>query len=64
MMTDKTDPPGKKAFLLRIEPKLWEELERWAADDMRSINGQIEFLLRQLVLKRKKGSVEDVGQDS
>ena len=44
--------PGKKAFLLRIDPKLWKELERWAQDDLRSVNGQIEFLLRKAVAKR------------
>jgi hypothetical protein len=45
--------PDRKPFLLRIPPDLWKELERWAADDLRSINGQIEFLLRQAVAKRK-----------
>lgn len=44
----------RKAFLLRIDPELWAELERWAADDLRSVNGQVEFLLRQAVQKRKK----------
>ena len=37
----------RKAFLLRVDPKLLEALERWAADDLRSLNGQIEFLLRR-----------------
>jgi hypothetical protein len=36
----------RKAFLLRIDPKLHAALERWAADDLRSLNAQIEFLLR------------------
>jgi hypothetical protein len=44
----------RKAFLLRIDPELWAELERWAADDLRSVNGQVEFLLRQAVQKRKR----------
>jgi hypothetical protein len=44
---------NKKSFLLRIDPKLWAELEGWAADELRSINGQIEYLLKQAVLKRK-----------
>jgi hypothetical protein len=44
---------GRKSFLLRIDPELWRELERWAQDDLRSVNGQIEFLLRQAVNKRK-----------
>jgi hypothetical protein len=37
----------KKAFLLRVDPALHDALARWAADELRSLNGQIEFLLRQ-----------------
>jgi hypothetical protein len=43
----------RKSFLLRVSPDLWKELEKWAADDLRSLNAQIEFLLRQAVAKRK-----------
>ena len=43
----------RKTFLLRIDPELWEELERWAQDELRSVNGQIEYLLRDAVRKRK-----------
>lgn len=43
----------RKAFLLRVPPDLWKELEKWAADDLRSVNSQIEYLLRQAVAKRK-----------
>ena len=43
----------KKSFLLRIPPDLWTELEKWAADELRSVNGQIEFILRQAVARRK-----------
>jgi hypothetical protein len=43
----------KKAFLLRIRPDLWEEISRWAADELRSTNGHIEFLLRQAVRARR-----------
>jgi hypothetical protein len=43
----------RKAFLLRMSPELWAELEAWAQADMRSVNAQIEFLLRQAVLKRR-----------
>jgi len=43
----------RKPFLLRIDPSLWTELEAWAADELRSVNGQIEFLLKQAVAKRK-----------
>ena len=44
---------SKKPFLLRLPPELWEELNRWARDELRSVNGQIEFLLRQAVAKRR-----------
>jgi hypothetical protein len=44
---------NRKSFLLRIDPELWAELEGWAAAELRSVNGQIEYLLRQAVLKRK-----------
>lgn len=37
----------RKAFLLRIDPELYDALARWAADELRSLNGQIEFLLRK-----------------
>ena len=47
--------PARQTFLLRMPPDLWGELEKWAAEDLRSINGQIEFLLRQAVQKRKGG---------
>jgi hypothetical protein len=43
----------RKQFLLRIDPQLWAELEAWAADDLRSVNGQIEYLLREATRKRK-----------
>ena len=39
--------PARKSLLLRIRPELWEELNRWAADEFRSVNGQIEFLLQR-----------------
>jgi hypothetical protein len=37
----------RKAFLLRVDPGLLEALQRWADDDLRSLNGQLEFLLRR-----------------
>ena len=46
---------ARKGFLLRLPPKLMGELKRWAADDLRSINGQIEFLLTEAVKRRKGG---------
>ena len=45
---------AKKQVLLRLAPTLWQELARWAEEDYRSINGQIEFLLAEVVRKRKK----------
>jgi hypothetical protein len=42
----------KKSFLLRIDPQLWAALEKLAASELRSVNGQIEFLLRDAVAKR------------
>jgi hypothetical protein len=46
----------RKPFLLRMDPALWAELEAWAQDEFRSVNGQIEYLLRQAVAKRKGNS--------
>ena len=40
---------AKKSFLLRLSPEMWEELERWAADDFRSVNGQIESILHEAI---------------
>jgi hypothetical protein len=45
-------PPPKKAFPLRIEPALWDALERAASADFRSINAQIECLLREALQRR------------
>ena len=39
--------PARKPFLLRTEPEVIAALQRWAADELRSVNGQIEFLLRR-----------------
>jgi len=46
----------RKPFLLRIDPALWADLESWAQDELRSVNGQIEYILRQAVQKRKGSS--------
>lgn len=47
----------RKEFLLRIDPKLYERIAQWAADDLRSVNAQIEFLLRQAL--RQAGRLKD-----
>lgn len=44
----------KKQVLLRLSPSLWNDLAKWAEDDFRSINGQIEYLLAEAVRKRNK----------
>jgi hypothetical protein len=49
----------RKAFLLRIDPELWSELETWAADELRSVNGQVEYILRQAVQKRKRAQASE-----
>ena len=41
----------RKSFLLRVDPAVLEALQRWASDDLRSLNGQIEYVLRE-ALKR------------
>jgi hypothetical protein len=41
--------PERKKLLLRINPTLWEALNRWAAQEFRSVNGQIEFILQRAV---------------
>lgn len=45
---------AKRSFLLRLPPELWEDIKRWADDDLRSVNAQIEFLLREAVRRRKR----------
>lgn len=44
----------KKSFLLRIPPDLWEDLNRWARDELRSLNSQIEFILREATRRRTR----------
>ncbi len=39
--------PDRKSFLLRLDPETFEAIQRWAADDLRSVNAQVEFLLRR-----------------
>ena len=49
----------KKQLLLRLSPTLCEEISRWAEDDFRSVNGQIEYLLTEAVKKRRKVKIEE-----
>jgi hypothetical protein len=50
----------RKAFLLRIDPAVLEALQRWADDDLRSLNGQIEFLLRRVLADAGRAAPKDV----
>ncbi len=52
--------PSKKQFPLRLDPKLYNALEQWAADEFRSVNAHIEFLLREAI--RRTGRLRDEGK--
>ena len=52
----------RKTFPLRIDEALWVELQAWAADDLRSVNGQIEYLLREAVRARRKALLDSSGE--
>ncbi|MEO5821491.1 MAG: Arc family DNA-binding protein [Vicinamibacteraceae bacterium] len=51
----------RKAFLLRIDPEVLDALQRWANDDLRSLNGQIEFVLRRVL--KQEGRLGERGMD-
>ncbi|MDE2428690.1 MAG: hypothetical protein KGM99_08180 [Burkholderiales bacterium] len=57
--------PGKKSFPLRIDPVLWTEIERLAAQELRSANAQVEYLLRQALQQRGRlvGTAPDNSED-
>ncbi len=55
---------ARKAFPLRISPELYEELRRWADAEFRSVNGQIEFLLREAVRRRRGERPRDPDQEN
>jgi hypothetical protein len=46
---------ARKQYLLRIDPDLWAEVEKWAADELRSVNAQVEYILRDAVRRRRGG---------
>jgi hypothetical protein len=46
---------ARKPFLLRIDPQVLDALQKWAADDLRSVNGQIEFVLRDALHRAGRG---------
>jgi hypothetical protein len=44
----------KKTFVLRLEEETYKSIERWAADEFRSVNGQLEYIIHQALLKSKR----------
>ena len=56
-------PTEKKAFVLRIQAETLKELERWAQEEFRSVNGQIEFLLNDALRKRSRRNRESGGNE-
>jgi hypothetical protein len=56
----------RKKFLLRMNPALWDALNRWAAQEFRSVNGQIEFILQRAVNDKygKKPANDEQGRNS
>ncbi|MBA2279949.1 MAG: hypothetical protein M3527_01840 [Actinomycetota bacterium] len=52
---------ARKAYPLRIDPELYKALERWAADELRSVNAQIEYLLAEAVKKAGRGRPKRAG---
>jgi hypothetical protein len=53
-----------KRYLLRIDQRLYDALERWASDDLRSVNAQIEFLLRESLRRSGRLPAPSPGEDS
>ena len=51
--------PEKKSFLLRVDPRLWSEIERLAAAELRSVNAQVEYLLRDAIAARHGRAAQD-----
>ena len=53
----------KKTFVLRIHPEMMEALEKWAADDFRSINGQLEWIIHNALKDAKRLKKQESGSD-
>jgi hypothetical protein len=53
----------RKPFLLRIDREILEAVQRWADDDLRSLNGQIEFILRKALKDAKRGERGTSGEE-
>ena len=54
----------RKSFLLRVDPDVLEKVQRWANDDLRSLNGQIEYLLRRALRESGREAARDRGAPS
>ena len=54
----------KKSFVLRLSPEMFERLEKWAADEFRSTNGQIEWILDQALKKAGRHKKQNTDQDN
>jgi hypothetical protein len=54
----------RKAFLLRIDPEVLDAVQRWANDDLRSLNGQIEFVLRRVLRQEGRIASDRAGERS
>lgn len=54
----------KKSILLRLSPKMWEEISKWAEDEFRSVNGQIEYLISDALRKRNKSAQKQETDES
>jgi hypothetical protein len=52
----------RKSYLLRIDEEVFEQLSQWASQEFRSVNGQIELILRRAVDERKKGRAKSEGE--
>jgi hypothetical protein len=55
---------SRKSFLLRIDPNLYEALEAWAQQEFRSVNGQIEYLLKDAVRRQRRLKLDETDQSS
>lgn len=53
--------PKKKPFVLRLRPEMMEALEKWSADEFRSVNGQIEWILNRAL--KESGRLKEVDTD-
>jgi len=49
----------KKSFVLRVDPEVYEAMEKWAADEFRSVNGQLEWLIDQALKRHKRSPKKD-----